>query len=195
MPINILLNFFSIFSSYFHHVFLNILCIAWNPPSCRIYAHVFLHTLPYHSYILLRVFEHVFLHTMLHILLNILLHVAFVYSISPQPLSLHPYTYISSSTLHMQLISCCIQFTYCPQVSLYRFPFKFSRFMLKHIQSLYQFIQTSSAVDKVKDWSEVESRLVVQMPLRLLSCVQLASKLSSHSKVNVFAMHNIYDCQ
>ncbi len=55
--------------------------------------------------------------------------------------------------------------------------------MIKHIRSLYQFIQTSSAVDKLKDWNEVEARIKGQMPLRLLSCVQLASKLSSHCKV------------
>ena len=57
--------------------------------------------------------------------------------------------------------------------------------MIKHICSLYQFIQTSSAVDKLKDWNDVEARIKVQMPLRLLSCVQLASKLSSHRKVKV----------
>jgi hypothetical protein len=57
--------------------------------------------------------------------------------------------------------------------------------MMKHIRSLYQFIQTSSAVDKLKDWNDVEARIKVQMPLRLLSCVQLASKLSSHRKVKV----------
>ena len=57
--------------------------------------------------------------------------------------------------------------------------------MIKHIRSLYQFIQTSSAVDKLKDWNDVEARIKVQMPLRLLSCVQLASKLSSHRKVKV----------
>lgn len=56
---------------------------------------------------------------------------------------------------------------------------------MKHIRSLYQFIQTSSAVDKLKDWNDVEARIKVQMPLRLLSCVQLASKLSSHRKVKV----------
>ncbi|CAB4019759.1 Hypothetical predicted protein [Paramuricea clavata] len=58
----------------------------------------------------------------------------------------------------------------------------YDRFMIKHIRSLYQFIQTSTAVDKLKDWNEVEARIKVQMPLRLLSCVQLASKLSSHRK-------------
>ena len=60
--------------------------------------------------------------------------------------------------------------------------FELYRFMIKHIRSLYQLIQTSSAVDKLKDWNEVEERIINQMPLRLLSCVQLASKLSSHCK-------------
>ena len=46
-------------------------------------------------------------------------------------------------------------------------------------------IQSSSSVDKLKDWNEVEERIKNQMPLRLLSCVQLASKLSSHCKVMV----------
>ncbi|XP_028396796.1 cyclin N-terminal domain-containing protein 1-like [Dendronephthya gigantea] len=58
----------------------------------------------------------------------------------------------------------------------------YDRFMIKHIVGLYQFIQTSSGMDKQKDWNEVENRIKVQMPLRLLSCVQLASKLSSHCK-------------
>ena len=57
--------------------------------------------------------------------------------------------------------------------------------MVKHIHGLYQIIQSSSAVDKLKNWNEVEARIKVQIPLRLLSCVQLASKLSSNSKVNV----------
>ena len=54
---------------------------------------------------------------------------------------------------------------------------------MKHIYTLYQIIQSSSAVDKQKDWDEVEGRLKVQIPLRMLSCAQIASKLSSHSKV------------
>ena len=57
--------------------------------------------------------------------------------------------------------------------------------MVKHIHGLYQIIQSSSAVDKLKNWNEVEARIKVQIPLRLLSCVQLASKLSSNSKVNL----------
>ena len=66
------------------------------------------------------------------------------------------------------------------------------RFMIKHIRSLYQLIQTSSAVDKLKDWNEVEERIKNQMPLRLLSCVQLASKLSSHCKVMVkWLIHSV----
>lgn len=57
------------------------------------------------------------------------------------------------------------------------------RFMVQHIVSLYEFIQNSTAVDKQQDWDEVEERIKAQMPLRLLSCVQLASKISSHHKV------------
>ncbi|XP_046841186.1 cyclin N-terminal domain-containing protein 1-like [Xenia sp. Carnegie-2017] len=59
----------------------------------------------------------------------------------------------------------------------------YDRFMVQHIVSLYEFIQNSTAVDKQQDWDEVEERIKAQMPLRLLSCVQLASKISSHHKV------------
>lgn len=58
----------------------------------------------------------------------------------------------------------------------------YGRFMSKHICSLHEFVQCSSTKHKQNDWNEVKTRISIQIPLRLMSCVQLASKLASHCK-------------
>ena len=56
----------------------------------------------------------------------------------------------------------------------------FHRFMVKHIEELYGHVQCSvNTVSPIK-WADVEQRLKHQITLRAISCVQLASKLSSH---------------
>ena len=55
--------------------------------------------------------------------------------------------------------------------------------MTKHINELYEIVQRSSSKEKQLDWSSVESRITDQVPLRAVTCVQIASKLISNYKV------------
>ena len=55
--------------------------------------------------------------------------------------------------------------------------------MAKHVCSLYDLIRSNSDTNQQKNWKEVENRVKTQVPLRIMSCVQLASKLTSHYKV------------
>ena len=55
--------------------------------------------------------------------------------------------------------------------------------MTKHINELYEIGQRSSSKEKQLDWSSVESRITDQVPLRAVTCVQIASKLVSNYKV------------
>ena len=57
------------------------------------------------------------------------------------------------------------------------------RFMAKHICDLYELIRSNSETNLLRNWTEVENRIKTQLPLRVMSCVQLASKLTSHYKV------------
>ncbi|XP_078361348.1 cyclin N-terminal domain-containing protein 1-like [Oculina patagonica] len=58
----------------------------------------------------------------------------------------------------------------------------FDRFMAKHVCDLYELIRSNSETNLQKNWKEVENREKTQLPLRVMSCVQLASKLTSHYK-------------
>ena len=52
--------------------------------------------------------------------------------------------------------------------------------MVGHIEELYTHVRNSSATESPLVWKDVEERLKHQITLRAVSCVQLASKLSSH---------------
>lgn len=58
----------------------------------------------------------------------------------------------------------------------------FDRFMAKHVCDLYELIRSNSETNLQRNWKEVENRVKNQLPLRVMSCVQLASKLTSHYK-------------
>nr|XP_058944021.1 cyclin N-terminal domain-containing protein 1-like [Pocillopora verrucosa] len=58
----------------------------------------------------------------------------------------------------------------------------FDRFMAKHVCDLYDLIRSNSETNLQRNWKEVENRIKTQLPLRVMSCVQLASKLTSHYK-------------
>ena len=60
----------------------------------------------------------------------------------------------------------------------------FDKFMVAHVSSLYRQIRELSLKDQQKGWRDVEERISRQLPLRAVSCVQIASKLTSHSKVS-----------
>ena len=55
--------------------------------------------------------------------------------------------------------------------------------MAKHVCGLYELIRSNSDTNQQRNWKEVENRVKTQLPLRVMSCVQLASKLTSHYKV------------
>ena len=56
--------------------------------------------------------------------------------------------------------------------------------MAKHVCDLYDLIRSNSETNLQRNWKEVENRIKTQLPLRVMSCVQLASKLTSHYKVS-----------
>ncbi|XP_071941412.1 cyclin N-terminal domain-containing protein 1-like [Antedon mediterranea] len=59
----------------------------------------------------------------------------------------------------------------------------FNRFMVKQVLSLYEYVMSSPTyTHKKQDWQNIIKRLMKQMTLRMLSCIQVASKLCSHYK-------------
>lgn len=76
----------------------------------------------------------------------------------------------------------CRRFDLSPEVQ-YRAAELFHRFMEKHIVELHEHVQKTQGTTSPISWSEVETRLKHQIPLRAVSCVQLASKLSSHYSI------------
>lgn len=56
--------------------------------------------------------------------------------------------------------------------------------MTTHIAELREIVKSSSSAEKKLDWSSVESRIKDQVVLRGMTCVQIASKVTSHYKVN-----------
>ena len=54
--------------------------------------------------------------------------------------------------------------------------------MRAHVSSLLHHVHRSCKPDRDRNWEAVEERLKSQLPLRILSCVQLGSKLCSHYK-------------
>lgn len=59
----------------------------------------------------------------------------------------------------------------------------FDRFMLKHVNDLYSHVLKSRSKRKLKDWNLILGRIKNQVTLRLVSCCQIASKLTSHYRV------------
>lgn len=75
---------------------------------------------------------------------------------------------------------CCLTLTLTRKGEAFEI---FNRFMSKHVCGLYELIRSNSETNQQKNWKEVENRVKTQLPLRVMSCVQLASKLTSHYKV------------
>lgn len=59
----------------------------------------------------------------------------------------------------------------------------FDRFMLKHVNDLYSHVLKTNSKKQKKDWNLILDRIKNQVTLRLVSCCQIASKLTSHYKV------------
>lgn len=65
------------------------------------------------------------------------------------------------------------------------------RFMAKHVCDLYELIRSNSETNLQRNWKEVENRVKNQLPLRVMSCVQLASKLTSHYKARTSCKNKV----
>ena len=80
------------------------------------------------------------------------------------------------------LFELCRRFELSAEVQ-YRAAELFHRFMHLHIVELCEHVRGTKGTSSPINWSEVETRLKHQVPLRAVSCVQLASKLSSHYSI------------
>ncbi|KAI1720649.1 cyclin N-terminal domain-containing protein 1-like [Ditylenchus destructor] len=61
----------------------------------------------------------------------------------------------------------------------------FNEFMVAHISTLYSVVINlinKSDEEKQREWEKIESNVSRQLPLRVLSCVQIASKIISHNQ-------------
>ncbi|KAI1719493.1 cyclin N-terminal domain-containing protein 1-like [Ditylenchus destructor] len=59
------------------------------------------------------------------------------------------------------------------------------RFMMAHISALYSVVVNlfdKTDEEKQREWEKIESNISRQLPLRVLSCVQIASKICSHNQ-------------
>ncbi|KAL3862449.1 hypothetical protein ACJMK2_008413 [Sinanodonta woodiana] len=59
----------------------------------------------------------------------------------------------------------------------------FERFMLKHVKELYSYVLTSKNRNKNKSWMDIKARVHNQVFLRVISCIQIASKVTSHYRI------------
>ncbi|KAJ8319773.1 hypothetical protein KUTeg_001360 [Tegillarca granosa] len=61
----------------------------------------------------------------------------------------------------------------------------FDSFMLQHIEDLYNHVlKSGSKVSKMKkDWLAIQERIKSQIHLRMVSCCQIASKVTSHYRI------------
>lgn len=77
------------------------------------------------------------------------------------------------------LFELCKRFGLRPEVRYWTAEL-FQRFMVKHITELSAHVRNSLSTKSPIEWKDVETRVKNQVPLRAVSCAQLASKLSSH---------------
>ncbi|ELU08363.1 hypothetical protein CAPTEDRAFT_213266 [Capitella teleta] len=70
-----------------------------------------------------------------------------------------------------------------PDEAKYRAVGIFDRFLVQHIRDLYKHVRESNSKTKMHDWKLIVGRVKKQIPLRIVSCCQLASKLTAHYRV------------
>lgn len=60
--------------------------------------------------------------------------------------------------------------------------------MLTHVDDLYKVVYESSGSNeqKMREWKQIEANLSRQTTLRMLSAIQIASKLHSFHDVSIF---------
>lgn len=60
----------------------------------------------------------------------------------------------------------------------------FDRFMIQHVEDLYEHVaNTGDVKTRGKEWNEIKKRVTNQVVLRVVSCIQIASKLTSHYRI------------
>ena len=59
------------------------------------------------------------------------------------------------------------------------------RFLVTHISDLHQHVQQSGSRTKQRDWRAILDRVRKQVPLRIVSSCQLASKITAHYRVSL----------
>ncbi|CDW55732.1 hypothetical protein TTRE_0000400501 [Trichuris trichiura] len=90
----------------------------------------------------------------------------------------------------------CDRFHFSPDVR-YSTVCLFDTFMLAHIRSLLQYVDENCRTEEsfMKDWNTVETKLSSQIVLRVLSCVQIISKISCYAtQLNVSSVKNFLQC-
>ncbi|XP_052819972.1 cyclin N-terminal domain-containing protein 1-like [Mya arenaria] len=60
----------------------------------------------------------------------------------------------------------------------------FDRFMLQHVRDLHDHvIKNCQAKTRSREWTDIKKRVTNQVVLRIVSCVQIASKMTSHYRI------------
>nr|XP_002735714.2 PREDICTED: cyclin N-terminal domain-containing protein 1-like [Saccoglossus kowalevskii] len=91
--------------------------------------------------------------------------------------------YFCSGILAQYIFLVCEKFR-LPSESQFLAVDIFDKFMSRHLHGLYKYIRTSNKyADKKEEWKALENKLSRLMCLRMVSSVQIASKLISHAKV------------
>jgi len=59
--------------------------------------------------------------------------------------------------------------------------------MLKHVQDLHEHVKNSVSIKtRGREWRDIKKRVTNQIVLRVVSCIQIASKLTSHYRVRFY---------
>ncbi|VDP03091.1 unnamed protein product [Soboliphyme baturini] len=86
----------------------------------------------------------------------------------------------------------CVEFLFnaCHQLHLtshvrYTASLIFDSFLIEHVNSLWQYVLDNCEDKKIAklEWQNLEDKIASQMTLRVLSCIQIASKLHSHCRM------------
>ncbi|KFD70380.1 hypothetical protein M514_06893 [Trichuris suis] len=94
------------------------------------------------------------------------------------------------------IFTVCDRFHFPPDVR-YSTVCLFDAFMFAHVSSLWQYVDENCRTEEsfLKDWNTVETKLSSQVVLRVLSCVQIISKMSNYStQLNVSSVKNFLQC-
>ena len=61
--------------------------------------------------------------------------------------------------------------------------------MMKHVEDLYQHVQKTHRIDKRKtEWNKIMDIVQNQIKLRIVSSIQIASKVTAHARVRMLVL-------